>query len=291
MATVRGIRERIASVRHTAQLTKGMEMVATSKVKNFQEQVLAVRPYSLRAWNVLSNLASAEGEDRFTHPLFRSREVRAVGLLVIGADRGLNGSFQRDLIRVVEDYIRLQSAPVRVVTVGRQTQAWAARTGQEVIAEFPVLPSQPTLDDVGPIARTVIREYTEGRVDLVHFASTRFLSTSRQRPATWQLLPIVVIERARIQAVRYICEPDLRTILEEIVPRFIQLQVHDAVLESAASEHSARRMAMHKAHLNANDLLADLSLQYNKTRQRTITDDILEIVGGAGASALGGSRR
>ena len=290
MATIRDIRERIASVKHMAQLTKAMEMVATSKMKNAQEQVRAVRPYSLRAWDVLSHLAGAEGEEESVHPLFSPRELQNVGLLVVGANRGLCGSFQSDLIRVVEDFIRQRTVLVRVVTVGRKTRTWAAKTGQEVIAEFPCLPPQPTLDDVGPIARVLMDIYMEGKVDLVYLACTRFLSMTRQHPAVWQLLPVVIVERAPVRAVQYICEPDIGTILDEILPRFIQLQVYEAVLESVASEYCARRIAMHKANDNANDLIRDLSLLHNKTRQRTITDEILEVIGGASALTLGTSR-
>ena len=290
MATIRGIRERIAGIRHMAQLTKAMEMVAISRVKFFHEQVQSVRPYTLRAWDIISHLIGAEDQDEFVHPLLGRRGIRAVGLLAIGANRGLCGSFQNDQVRLVEDFIRLQSVPVRIVTVGRKMQAWAAKTGQDLIAEFSQFPPQPTLDDAGPIARVLMDLYMEGAADLVYIAGTRFLSISRQRPGTWQVLPVVVVERAPIRTVQYINEPDVSTIMDEILPRFIQLQVYDAILESTASEYSARRMAMHKAHLNASDLIGDLSLLYNKRRQRTITDEILEVVSGVSALALGDSQ-
>jgi len=289
MATIRDIRERIASVRRMAQLTKAMEMVATARMKYTQEQVQALRPYSRRAWDILSHLASMGNDEGSTHPLFTPREVRNIKVLVIGANRGLCGSFDADITRVAEDLIRRQSVPVRIVTVGRRIGAWAVSTGQEVIAEFPQIPPQPTLGDVRPIARVLVDGYMEGRVDLVYLVGTRFFSIADQRPMAWQLLPVAVIGRAPERAVEYICEPDIRTIMGEILPRFIHLQIYEAILESMASEYCARMMAMRKANDNANELIHDLTLLYNKTRQRTITEEILDVIGGASVLAVGAS--
>ena len=296
MPSTREIRRRIRSVKNISQVTRAMQMVAASKMRRAQEQVLATRPYSEKAWEILSNLAAQRAVDETVHPLLQVREeVQTVGMVFITADKGLCGSYNHNMIQLAWRFIEGLSQPVELVTVGRRGRDAMWRAGQTIVAEFSDLPPAPKLLDITPIARTVIDGFVSGQYDAVYLAHTDFINTLQQRPAIWQLLPIRPLELGvtpltehrsageGMATTEYIYEPDPRTILDTVLPRFTELQIYQAILEALASEHSARMVAMRNATENANELLADLTLTYNRARQEAITKEMLDIAGGAEA--------
>jgi F-type H+-transporting ATPase subunit gamma len=299
LATVREIRRRIKSVKNIAQVTRAMQAVSASEMRRAQEAVLATRPYAQRAWALLTHLAAQRGETEELHPLLQVRPVSKVALLLLTSDRGLCGAFNTNIIRKALDYIEILPAAVDVVAVGRKGRDAMLRRGQSLVAEFSSLPSQPTLLDVTPIARVALNGFLDGTYDAVWLAYTDFVNTLRQEPVVKRLLPLMPTEMEKqvmaeyvevaapeaVEAPGYIYEPDPRTILDTVVPRFTELQVYQAVLESIASEHSARMVAMRSATENAESLTQDLQLTYNKARQQSITSEIMDIAGGAEALA------
>jgi F-type H+-transporting ATPase subunit gamma len=275
-----------------------MQMVAASRMRRAQEQVLATRPYTEKAWDILTHLASQRGIDEAAHPLLELRErIDTVGMLLITADKGLCGSYNHNMIQQALRFISELPCPVELITIGKYGRDAMWRMGQKIVAEFSDLPPRPRLLDITPIARTVMDGFIAGEYDVVYLAHTDFINTLTQRPAVWQLLPIRPLQlgvtpisehrgaRPQGAMVEYIYEPDPRTILGTVLPRFTELQVYQAVLEALASEHSARMVAMRNATENANELLADLTLTYNRARQEAITTEMLDIVGGAEALA------
>lgn len=279
-----------------------MQMVAASKMRRAQEQVLATRPYTEKAWEVLTHLAAQQGIDEDAHPLLEIREeIERIGIVLITADKGLCGSYNHNMIQAAMRYIRELPYPVELITVGKRGRDAMWRLGQTIVSEFSDLPPQPGILDVAPIARTAIDGFVSGRYDAVYLAHTDFINTLLQRPAFWQLLPFRPLHlgvtpvseyrgvAAAAPATEYLYEPDRRGILDTLLPRFTELQIYQAILESLASEHSARMVAMRSATENANELLGDLTLTYNRARQEAITTEMLDIVGGA--EALTGSRR
>jgi F-type H+-transporting ATPase subunit gamma len=275
-----------------------MQMVAASKMRRAQEQVLGTRPYTEKAWNILSNLASQRVADEAVHPLLHHREViRTVGMVLITADKGLCGSYNHNMVQQAWRFIRELPYPVELITIGKRGRDAMWRMGQQIIAEYSDLPPQPSLLHITPVARTVMERFIDGRFDVVYLAHTDFINTLTQKPAIWQLLPIRPLslgvtpvsehrgEQTGTEAVEYIYEPDPYTILNTVLPRFTELQVYQALLESLASEHSARMVAMRNATENANELLGDLTLTYNRARQEAITTEMLDIAGGAEALA------
>lgn len=297
MSSTRAIRRRIRSIKNIAQVTRAMQMVAASRMRRAQEQVLATRPYSRKAWEILTHLAAQRGADETLHPLLQHREeVRSVGIVLIAADKGLCGSYNHNVIQAAWRFIQDLPYPAQLITVGKRGREAMWRLRQQIVAEFSDLPPQPGLLDVTPVARTALEGFISGAFDVVYLAHTDFVNTMVQRPAIWQLLPIhplhlgntpISEHRGTPSAMvgEYIYEPDPRTILDAVLPRFTELQVYQAVLESLASEHSARMVAMRNATDNAMELLDDLTLTYNRARQEAITKEILDIVGGAEALA------
>jgi F-type H+-transporting ATPase subunit gamma len=275
-----------------------MQMVAASKMRRAQEQVLATRAYSEKAWEILTHLAAQRGVDEAVHPLLEVKEeIQTVGMVFITGDRGLCGGYNHNMIQKAREFIAEVPCRVELITVGKRGRDAMVRLGYEVVAEFSGLPPQPGLLDVTAIARAAISGFVSHRYDAVYLAHTDFINTLIQRPEVWQLLPIRPLHLgptpsskhrgASLQPMtgEYIYEPDPHTILDTVLPRFTELQVYQAVLESLASEHSARMVAMRNATENAKELLADLTLTYNRARQEAITTEMLDIVGGAEALA------
>jgi F-type H+-transporting ATPase subunit gamma len=296
LPSTREIRRRIRSVKNISQVTRAMQMVAASKMRRAQEQVLATRPYAEKAWEVLSHLAAQRGLDEEVHPLLEHREkLHLIGIVLVTADKGLCGSYNHNMIQAAWRYIQELPYPVELITIGKRGRDAMWRMGQEIVAEFSDLPPQPGILDIAPIARTVMDGFVSGRYDAVYLAHTDFINTLLQRPAFWQLLPIHPLqlgvtpiseyrgEAAPPPGVEYLYEPDRRAILDTLLPRFTELQIYQAILESLASEHSARMVAMRNATENANELVDDLTLTYNRARQEAITKEMLDIVGGAEA--------
>jgi F-type H+-transporting ATPase subunit gamma len=254
--------------------------------------VLGTRPYARAAWEVIVNLGGTA--DPSLHPLL-AREVDADAALIIlfTSDRGLCGAYNHNINQTTLEFARNIGIPVRYITVGEKGRNVMWRLGEAVVAEFHDLPVIPSLVDVSPIARTAIDEFLAGDASEVYLAYTDFVNMLTQNPVIQPLLPLCrrdsrtsmtcVLEYEPAQITEYIYEPDAPTILNEILPRFIELQVFQAVLEANASEHAARMVAMRNATENAEDLVRDLTLDYNKARQRSITREILDIAGGAEA--------
>ena len=281
MANIRVIRRRIRSIQSTAKITKAMEMVATSKMRRAQERVLAGRPYAEKIQQVLADLAAQPG--RTVHPLLERREVNRVQAIHITADRGLCGGLNTNMNRSTATFILEQVAPTVLITVGRKGREFMVRYGREVRAEFTGISDRPSLLDTVPISRIVIDDYTSGLVDRVYLAYTRFVTTMTQRPVVQQLLPVEPARMERGGEIEYIYEPTSKVVLAELLPRFVEMEVYHAILESIASEQSARMVAMRNATENANEMIEDLTLMYNKARQEMITRELLDITGGAEA--------
>jgi F-type H+-transporting ATPase subunit gamma len=298
MANVRELKRRIRSVKNIAQVTRAMQMVAASRMRRAQEQVLATRPYSAKAWELLIHLAAQQSTNRAIHPLLTRRDpILATAIVLITSDKGLCGAYNSNIIRTTLHFMQDLSQPVRLVTVGRRGRDFMIRHGGHVIAEFADLPARPSLLDITPIARTVIDDFLEGYHDEVYLAYTDFINTLTQKPTIRRILPITpelvtgsvmseyMAETPLHLTGEYIYEPDPYTILEAVLPRFTELQIYQAVLESLASEHSARMVAMRNATNNANELIDDLTLSYYRARQEAITKEMLDIAGGAEALA------
>lgn len=283
MPSVRQIRRRIRSVQNTAKITKAMSMIAASKMRRAQESALRGRPYSEQIRHLLANLSAQPQDDDEIHPLLQHRPVTNIGLVVITPDRGLTGGLNSNINRTAGQFIQAQDSHVKVIAVGRKGRDFMARTGQDLKAVFTDLPDRPNLIDISPAAHIVIDDFTNGEVDAVFVAYAEFVSTTSQRPKVEPLLPVVPAALEPTQAVGYIYEPDALTVLSELLPRFVEMQLYHALLEGIASEQSARMVAMRNATDNADIMADDLTLAMNKIRQEAITSDLLDIAGGVAA--------
>lgn len=283
MATLRAIQRRIKSVRNISQVTRAMEMVAASKMRRAQNATLASRAYAEKAWEVLRYVAAQPGRSKILHPLLEQREqVNTILLILITSDRGLCGAFNVNILRTVFDFMKQTDKPVKLVTIGRRGRDIAVRTGKDIIAEFTGLSEKPSMLNIGPIAKIAIEEFLTGKADRVEIAYTDFVNVMIQKPQIRQLLPIETPkERNEGGGAVYLYEPSPEVILDSILPRFTELQIYQALLESVASEHSARMVAMRNATENARELIDSLTLAMNKARQWNITREMLDIVGGA----------
>ena len=283
MPSVREIRRRIRSVENTAKITKAMSMIAASKMRRAQEMALQGRPYSERMRALLSNLAAQEREEDELHPLLRRRAATNVTMVLITPDRGLTGGLHSKINRAAAQFIIEQPASTRLVTIGRKGRDFMARTGQEVQAVFTDMGDRPSILDITPAASILIDDFTAERVDAVYIVYADFVSTTVQTPVVRPLLPVTPADLRPEEAVGYIYEPTGEAVLSALLPRFVELELYHAVLESVASEQSARMVAMRNATDNANEMIVDLTLEMNKARQENITTELLDIVGGAAA--------
>ena len=283
MASIQVLRRRIKSILGTSKIARAMEMVATAKMKRTQLRALAGRPYTEKIREVIADLAIEPRVKGKVATLFQKREVKKIAIVHMGTDRGLCGGLNTNLNRLVGEFILQQKVPVTVITVGRKARAFARIARFNVRAEFSGISDRATLQDTLPIARVVMDDYSSGEVDLVYLAYPRFASTMLQKPTVDVLLPIEPAQLPRGQVAEYIFEPDPLTVLNELLPRFVEMEVYHAILELIASEQSARMVAMRNASDNAEDLIKDLTLSLNKARQEMITKEICEISGGAEA--------
>ena len=256
-------------------------MIAASKMRRTQEMALRGRPYNDHINALLADLAAQPHEEDNLHPLIRRRDVDNLTVVHITPDRGLTGGLNTSINREAAEFILHQSAKANVIAVGKKGRDFMVNGGQDVKAVFTDLGDQPSLIDMAPIARIVIDDYTAERVDAVYISYASFVSTTVQQPIVIQLLPVVPAELKSSESVGYIYEPDSMTVLTELLPRFVEMQIYHSVLESIASEQSARMVAMRNATDNANEMVDDLTLVMNKARQESITKELLDIVGGA----------
>jgi len=287
MATLRQIQRRIRSIQSTAKTTRAMSLVAGSKMRRAQQMALAQRPYADRLeWllaDVVESLTSVESPDgESIHPLLERREVKTPGLLLITADRGLSGSLNTNLLRAAAGFISGHPG-TKLVCVGRKGYDFYRRTNVPILGQFTKLGDYPAYDDVRPISRLVMDAYLGSEVDSVAIVYPRFINTILQRPERQELLPVTPPEDAEVKAVEYIYEPNAVTVLRDLMPRFVEIEVYRAILELAASEQSARMVAMRNATDAAEDLVRELTLLRNKVRQEQITKELLDITGGVEA--------
>jgi F-type H+-transporting ATPase subunit gamma len=274
-------------------VTRALETVSASKVRKAINAVMATRSYATKAWQVLKHVAEQPGRESL-HPLLAIRPtVNNTLAIVITGDRGLAGAYNSNVIRFTASRFDENPVPVQYISVGRKGRDLLIRRRKNVIADFSNLPAAPKFVDVSAIGRLAVDDYLKKEVDEVYLVYTDFINMSRQVATVKKLLPLELDGQERVEefehrsgpAAAYEYEPDMRVILDEIIPRFTALQVYQAILESQASEHAARMIAMRNATDNAKELVGALQLAYNKVRQQAITNDILDIVGGAEALA------
>jgi len=292
MANAREVRQRIQSVKNISQVTRALQAVSASKVRKALQAMMNTRPYATKAWQILTHIAGQPGRGNL-HPLLTPRtEYRNELVVLITGDRGLAGAYNTNVVRFALTTFRDHPVPVSYIAVGRKGRDLLVRRRLNVIAEFSHLPPAPSFADVSAIGRVAVQEFLSGKVDRVYLVYTEFINMVKQQPVLKQLLPLEVdggegriksftSESQRGLAAAYIYEPGEMEILNQIVPRFTELQVYHAILESLASEHAARMVAMKNATDSATELVTALQLQYNKVRQQTITSEMLDIVGGA----------
>ena len=295
MASAREMRLRIKSVKNIAQVTRALEAVSAAKVRKAIQALTATRSYATKAWQVLTHITNQPGTLNL-HPLLTARANPQNALVIVmTADRGLAGAYNTNIIRYVLQRFDNYHLPVKYITVGRKGRDLLLRMRKPVLADFSNLPSAPKFGAVSAIGRLVVDDFIKGEVDEVFLIYTDFVSMARQVTNLKRLLPLEIGNREGLvqdfgehhtgPAAAYEFEPDQKDILDEMIPRFTALQVYQAVLESQASEHAARMVAMRNATDNAKELVSALQLAYNKVRQQAITNDILDIVGGAEALA------
>jgi F-type H+-transporting ATPase subunit gamma len=295
MSSAREMRLRIKSVKNISQVTRALEAVSAAKVRKAIQALSATRSYATKAWQVLTHITNQPGTLNL-HPLLTARiDPKNALVIVMTADRGLAGAYNTNVIRYVLQRFDKYHLPVRYITVGRKGRDLLLRLRKPVIADFSNLPSTPKFGAVSAIGRLVVDDFIRGDVDEVFLIYTDFVNMARQVTNVKRLLPLEIGNGAGLvedfgqhhtgPAAAYEFEPDQKDILDEMIPRFTALQVYQAVLESQASEHAARMVAMRNATENAKELVGALQLAYNKVRQQAITNDILDIVGGAEALA------
>jgi F-type H+-transporting ATPase subunit gamma len=285
MANLRAIRRRIKGVQSISKITRAMEMIAALRMRQAQERGLAGRPYSEKITQVIADLAALAHPDSPLHPLLVRRPVQKIGIVHITPDRGLCGGLVGNMNRQVSSFILQKKLQTEVVAVGRKGIDFMRRYGQQITAEFSDLGDAPSLLETLPVARIIIDDYTAGNIDAAYIAYTQFVTTLTQKPVVQQILPVMPAELPAIENVDYLYEPDTATVLGGLLPRFVEMQVYHAILESIASEQSARMVAMRAATDNATELISDLTLSYNKARQESITTELLDITAGAAALA------
>jgi F-type H+-transporting ATPase subunit gamma len=282
MASQRDIRRRIQSSRNIKQITRAMQFVAASKLKRAQDATLAARPYSDKIDEVLADLSVVlGGED---HPLLVRRETGKRLIVLITTDRGLAGALNTNTIRFAAQEITGHSGDLTVVTVGRKGRDAMRRARVPIEAHFDGYGERPSFADVLPLARLITDDYLAGTYNRVDVVFSQFVSTLTQRPVMDELLPIKPNDDTEgIPGNQFLFEPDPATVLEQLLPRYVATRLFQAVLESKASEESSRMVAMKSATENAQELIEDLTLAYNKVRQANITREMIEIASGAQA--------
>ncbi|MCD2512646.1 F0F1 ATP synthase subunit gamma [Comamonas endophytica] len=288
MAAGKEIRGKIKSVENTKKITKAMEMVAASKMRKAQERMLAARPYSEKIRNIAAHLGQANPE--YVHPFMQVNDAQKVGVIVVTTDKGLCGGMNTNVLRVVTAKLRElqdQGISAEAVAIGSKGLGFLNRVGAKVVSHVTGLGDTPHLETlIGP-AKVLLDAYAEGRISKVYLSYTRFINTMKQESVMEQLLPL---SSAQMQAEKtsgaswdYIYEPDAQTVIDELLVRYVESLVYQAVADNMASEQSARMVAMKAATDNAGNVISELKLVYNKTRQAAITTELSEIVAGAAA--------
>ncbi len=291
MAGSKEIRMKIKSVQNTRKITKAMEMVAASKMRKAQDRMRATRPYGEKIRQVAAHLSTAHPE--YQHPYLVQREkVKSVGFILVTSDKGLCGGLNTNVLRQLTQAMKKwenQGAKIELVTIGNKGLSFMQRMGGNVVAQVTQLGDTPHLEKlIGPV-KVMLDRYTNGEIDAVYIAYNRFINTMKQEPTIEPLLPLAKGElkdnnnQANTTAWDYIYEPDPKAVIDELMVRYVEALVYQAVTENIASEQSARMVAMKAASDNAGNVIGELQLIYNKSRQAAITKELSEIVGGAAA--------
>ncbi len=290
MAGSKEIRTKIKSVRNTQKITKAMEMVAASKMRKAQDRMKAARPYGEKIRNVAAHMASARPE--YSHPFLEQRAtVKSVGVVVVTSDKGLCGGLNTNLLRQLTNHMKAWEAAgrtVRATALGNKGLGFLQRIKAPVISSAVALGDNPHLERlIGPI-KVMLDQFLAGEIDEVHLAYTRFINTMKQEPVIEQLLPLPKRQLTGDAAAMstswdYLYEPDPQVVIDQLIVRYVEALVYQAVAENIASEQSARMVAMKAASDNAGNVIGELQLVYNKSRQAAITKELSEIVGGAAA--------
>jgi len=281
MASLRDIKRRIRSVKNTKQITKAMEMVSAAKLRRAQSRLEAARPYGHKMKEMLENLAAAAAEVQ--HPLFEVRPVRNRALVLITGDKGLAGSYNANVIRRAEAYMKSgEGERTRLITIGKKGGAYFRRRGYPVLEHYQEIGDQVDFAKATGISRRVVELYLGGEVDEILILSSRFISAMSRAMAMEKFLPIEPPAGKR-ESAGYIFEPSAEAIFASLVPRYVGNRLLMSLLEASASEHGARMVAMSSASKNADEMIDRLTLAHNRARQAAITKEIAEIVGGAEA--------
>ena len=288
MASGKEIRNKIKSVQNTKKITKAMEMVAASKMRKAQDRMRAARPYAEKIRRLAANLSAANITD-YKHPfLVKKDDVKRVGLIVVTTDKGLCGGLNTNTLRValnaLKDWESKGVTEIRVTAIGNKGLGFMQRLGAKVVSHVTQLGDTPHLDKlIGPV-KVMIDAFQNGELDEVHLVYSRFINTMKQEPQLEQLLPLTG-ERLGTPEGNwdYLYEPDAQVVIDELLVRYVEALVYQGVAENMASEQSARMVAMKAASDNAGNVIGELQLVYNKTRQAAITKELSEIVGGAAA--------
>jgi F-type H+-transporting ATPase subunit gamma len=280
MASLKQIRRRIASVKSTQQITKAMKMVAAAKLRRAQENIIKARPYSLKLRDVIRDLAAYT--EREQHPLLAVREPEKVAIMIVTADRGLCGSFNSNIIRRAVDVIKVEDTDdIRLINVGRRGHDFFRKRGYNIIQHHIELFRYLHFGNAASIGQSVTDLYIQQELDRVYLVYNEFKSAVQQRVIVEQLLPIIPEPPGEGFAYDFLFEPSPAAVLDGILPLYVNVQLWRVLLESNAAEQGARMTAMENATENADELIDDLTLHYNKARQAAITKELLEVVSGA----------
>jgi F-type H+-transporting ATPase subunit gamma len=284
------IRGKIKSVQNTRKITKAMEMVAASKMRKAQERMRAARPYADKVRNIAAHMSGANSE--YKHPFLVERDVQNVGLIIVTTDKGLCGGMNTNILRAATAQMKEwtdSGKKVQTTAIGNKGLGFLNRIGATVVSESTHIGDVPHMDELIGTVKVQIDAYLAGEIDAVYLAYTQFVNTMKQEPVVMQLIPLPKSSLAQSEAEKqayswdYLYEPSAETVVEELLVRYVEALVYQSVAENIASEQSARMVAMKAASDNAKNVIGELQLVYNKSRQAAITKELSEIVGGAAA--------
>lgn len=285
MAVAKEIRTKIRSIKSTQKITRAMEMISASKMRKAQDRMEVSRPYAKKIRGVVSHVGSSHPE--YQHPFLKAREIKRAGFMIVTSDRGMCGGLNSNLLKTaITEMKKLseQKVEIDLCLIGSKAEAFFKRIGGNIIANTAHLGDAPQITDLIGIVKVMLDSYSEGKLDALFIVHNEFVNTMTQRPKVLQLLPIIPGEEQELKHYwDYIYEPSAKQLLEELLKRYIESQVYQAVVENIACEQAARMVAMKNATENASELINDLQLIYNKARQAAITQELAEIVGGAAA--------
>lgn len=282
MENIKDIRRRIRVVKSIQKITGAMKMVAASRLRRAQERVVAARPYSKKLLRIVQDLANGSGS--IQHPLMESRDIQKVVFVVIGADRGLAGSFNTTVMnRALAEVQKFDTEDAKLILIGKKAVNFFKRTSYEVIHQMESGTNDIGFSEVHVLTSKLSEAFVGGKIDAVYMVYAKFVTAMTQTPTVIELLPMASPETDGRQSAEFIYEPNPQALLEDLLPRYLDTIAFQALLESQASEQGARMTAMSAATQNASEMIGDLTLQYNKARQTAITNEITEIVSGAEA--------